>query len=212
MKVINTTAESIFSFKDISHPFKAITSTRSQQVIDWVMTLSEQPDISEQNKIRLLDDFIRNLTSDPDLLSLTKFTEKQGPGTFWSEIHPSIISIAKNKYIDGYYADAIESALKEVNSRVKNCYKTNTSVEKDGADLMNCAFSPKSPIITLDDLTTESGKNVQQGYMQIFAGSMIGIRNPKAHSNIVIDTKRALHLIFLASLLMYKLDDAGVPL
>ena len=45
--------------------------------------------------------------------------------------------------------------------------------------------------------------------MEIFAGAMTGIRNPKAHSNIIdIDEKRAIHLIYLASLLMYKLDEA----
>jgi hypothetical protein len=31
---------------------------------------------------------------------------------------------------------------------------------------------------------------------------MRGIRNPKAHSNVQIDAPRAMHLIFLASLLM----------
>ncbi len=44
--------------------------------------------------------------------------------------------------------------------------------------------------------------------MEIFAGTITGIRNPKAHDNIVIDEKRAIHLLYLASLLMYKLDEA----
>ena len=48
----------------------------------------------------------------------------------------------------------------------------------------------------------------QLGYMEIFAGTMTGIRNPKAHSNIVIDEERGTHLLYLASLLMYKLDEA----
>jgi hypothetical protein len=52
---------------------------------------------------------------------------------------------------------------------------------------------------------------MQQGYMQIFAGSMTGIRNPKAHENISIDSVRAVHFLFLASLLMAKLDEANVP-
>jgi len=43
--------------------------------------------------------------------------------------------------------------------------------------------------------------------MQIFAGAMTGIRNPKAHANIVIDRNRAIHLLFLASLLFFKLDE-----
>jgi len=69
------------------------------------------------------------------------------------------------------------------------------------------AFSPKSPLIRLDDLSTVTGSNIQQGYMYLFAGSMIGIRNPKAHENVIIDSTRAIHFLFLASLLMYKLDD-----
>jgi hypothetical protein len=44
--------------------------------------------------------------------------------------------------------------------------------------------------------------------MQLFAGSMIGIRNPKAHENVVIDKNRAIHFLFLSSLLMYKIDES----
>jgi len=35
-----------------------------------------------------------------------------------------------------------------------------------------------------------AGRNIQRGYMQIFAGAMIGIRNPKAHKNITIGRER----------------------
>ena len=44
--------------------------------------------------------------------------------------------------------------------------------------------------------------------MDIFAGAMTRIRNPKAHNNVVIDENRTIHLLYLASLLMYKLDEA----
>jgi hypothetical protein len=47
--------------------------------------------------------------------------------------------------------------------------------------------------------------------MEIFAGAMTGIRNPKAHGNVNPAAKEALHLICLASLLMHKLDDSAVP-
>ena len=67
--------------------------------------------------------------------------------------------------------------------------------------------SLEDPIIVLGDLSTETGKNIQEGYMHIFAGAMMGIRNPKAHHNIEIDAKRAIHFLSLASLLMYKIDE-----
>ena len=66
---------------------------------------------------------------------------------------------------------------------------------------MNLAFSLQAPLIELDDLSTTSGKSVQTGYMQIFAGAMTGVRNPKAHANITITPERAIHFLFLASLL-----------
>jgi len=129
---------------------------------------------------------------------------------FWLLIHPMIISISKSRYESNHYADSVEAAMKEVNVRIKNIYLSKTGNEEDGASLMKRAFSVNNPIIKLDDISTESGKNIQQGYMELFSGSMIGIRNPKAHANITITKERAIHFIFLASLLMYKLDEAGV--
>ena len=127
---------------------------------------------------------------------------------FWSMIHEDIVEVSKNKFEDGYYADSVESAFKEINTRVKKIVRNKIREELDGKSLMNRAFSSNKPIIVLDNLSSETGKNIQQGYMQIFAGAMIGIRNPKAHENITIDIERAIHFIFLASLLMNKLDEA----
>jgi uncharacterized protein (TIGR02391 family) len=70
-------------------------------------------------------------------------------------------------------------------------------------------FSPNQPILKLGDLSTTTGKDMQQGFMQIFAGAMTGVRNPKAHANIAIDPRRAVHFLFLASLLMFKIDESS---
>ena len=65
----------------------------------------------------------------------------------------------------------------------------------------------ENPVVFLDDLSRETGRNIQQGYMDIFAGAMSGIRNPKAHDNVELDEQRAFHHLFVASLLFYKLDE-----
>ena len=126
---------------------------------------------------------------------------------FWSDIHPKITAVAMPRYDSEHYADAVEAALKEINSIVKDIVKRKTGNELDGASLMRTALTPNSPIICLDDLSTETGRNIQQGYMEIFAGAMTGIRNPKAHGNIKITENRARHFIYLASLLMHKIDE-----
>ncbi len=137
-------------------------------------------------------------------------TSESSAFDFWSIIHNSIVSVAKKKFEDGHYADAAESAFKEINTRVKVIVKTKTGKELDGANLMFCAFPNKNPLIILGDLATETGRNIQEGYLHIFAGAMLGIRNPKAHENITIGKERAMHFIVLASLLMHKLDEATI--
>lgn len=125
----------------------------------------------------------------------------------WNHLHPKIVTAAKNRLETGHLADAVEAAFKELNSTVKSLVLEKTGQELDGARLMTRAFSVENPVLRLADLSSESGRSEQIGYMQIFAGAMTGIRNPKAHSNIVIDELRAIHLLYLASLLMFKLDQ-----
>jgi len=128
--------------------------------------------------------------------------------TMWSLLHSKVIIAAKPRLDAGHYADAVEAAFKELNGVVKEMVIKKTGQELDGAPLMQKAFSPNPPcVVVLDDLSTESGRNIQQGYMQIFAGAMTGIRNPKAHANMTITKERAIHFLFLASLLFQKLDE-----
>lgn len=129
------------------------------------------------------------------------------PKDFWTLLHPKVVEIAKARYESGHYADAVEAALKALNTTVKEVYKQKTGGERNGVDLMRSAFSPRNPIIRLGDLETETGRSIQQGYMDIFAGAISGIRNPKAHDNIEIDEARAVHHLYVASLLFSKLDE-----
>jgi uncharacterized protein (TIGR02391 family) len=122
----------------------------------------------------------------------------------WRLLHPQIAKIAVPRFHAGHYADAVEASLKCISEQVRS----RTHIDEDGQSLMNGAFSPNAPKLILGDLTTQTGRSMQQGYMQIFAGAMTGIRNPKAHGNIRIDAIRCIHFLFLASLLAHKLDEA----
>lgn len=84
---------------------------------------------------------------------------------FWKILHPVVLNVAKTRFEAGHYADAVEAALKEVNEIVREIVKAETGKELDGSDLMNAALSVKTPIITLDDISTVSGRNIQVGYM-----------------------------------------------
>lgn len=130
---------------------------------------------------------------------------------FWGMIHGDITKIAKSRFESGHYADAVESALKEVNKRVKEAVRRKTGEELDGAKLMFRAFPSSNPVVLLEDISSDTARNIQDGYTHLFAGAMMGVRNPKAHENITISRDRAVHFIFLASLLMCKLDEAYDP-
>ena len=100
----------------------------------------------------------------------------------------------------------LESAFKEINEEIKGFYIRKPEMNQMISISMEF-FCSKTPLIILDELVTESGRNVQEGYGHIFAGSMQGIRNPSAHANLTISGEKAMHLLFLASLLMFTIDD-----
>jgi len=133
--------------------------------------------------------------------------DAQNPSTgadFFSDLDTDIRRVSEKLFKDGHYADSILAAFKELNDQVKQEYLKHRGEELDGADLMRKAFSPNNPVFVLADQSSETGANVQQGFMELFAGSMIGIRNPRAHENLLLDPDGAKHFLYLASLLMKK--------
>ena len=129
---------------------------------------------------------------------------------FWKLLHPRVIHLGKPRFKKGFYADSVSVCLREINAIIKDYVRQSINEELDGAKLMTRAFSLNNSIIRLGDLTTENGRNIQLGYMKIFEGAMIGIRNPKAHSNLDPDKKKTIHLLFLVSFMFVKLDEAGI--
>jgi uncharacterized protein (TIGR02391 family) len=142
------------------------------------------------------------------LLAASNIEKAQGPiQWFWEFLHPRISALARPRFEAGFFGDAVESSFKEFNDAVKRIVRDADGRELDGANLMNTAFSPSKPVIKLTPLGTETERSEQQGYMQIMAGAMTGLRNPGAHGNLNPDSSKTLHLICLASLLMRRLDE-----
>ncbi|NMC47290.1 MAG: TIGR02391 family protein [Chloroflexi bacterium] len=139
-------------------------------------------------------------------VSLENLSESSTENVFWALVHPKIKKVSQSRFESSHYSDAVEAAFKEINCEIKRIVKLNSGKEIDGVPLMREAFSPNQPIIQLADLSTETGKNIQNGYMQIFAGAMMGVRNPKAHKNEEIDRLIAILQINLASHLMLMLE------
>ena len=129
----------------------------------------------------------------------------------WSCIHPLIQRSSKQLYMDSHYANAAEDAFIEINDRVKKLFmivKPGCKVP-DGGDAMNQVFSANNPLVSFCDQSTDTGINKQKGYMQMLAGAMSALRNPKAHSNNeIITADEAYRRLATASMLMYAIDEA----
>ena len=116
---------------------------------------------------------------------------------------------SRQLFVHGHYASAVENAFKCLNNAVKEKSKASN----DGDALMRRVFSANSPILKLNSLQSESDQNEQRGYMDIFAGVMSGIRNPRAHEHeIVDDPDVALEMLIIANHLMNKLENSTLAL
>lgn len=133
-----------------------------------------------------------------------------GQGDWWQFIHPKITQVSKKLFLDGSYANAACDAYIEINDRVKRLFQVIKPGEKvpDGDGAMETVFSTNTPLIEFCDRSTDSGANTQKGFMEMLAGAMSALRNPKAHANIPIDRNDAMRRLVFASMLMYKIDEA----
>ena len=117
-----------------------------------------------------------------------------------------LIAATQALFKNRHYASAVEAAYKYINNLVKERSRVH---RLDGSQLMEMVFSPGSPRLRLSELRTASQRDEQAGYMRIFAGCMVGVRNPRAHEHAYRDQpEAALELLGLANHLARKVTEA----
>ena len=120
-------------------------------------------------------------------------------------LHPEVITSASTLFADQQYDSAVTEAMKSVEVRVRDL----TGLKISGAPLMQEAFKPKGFLLDVAVESGRSGDDEREGYFYLFRGSMIGIRNPKAHElSRGDDPDEALEVLALASILHRRLDIA----
>jgi uncharacterized protein (TIGR02391 family) len=123
------------------------------------------------------------------------------------QFHPKVVKSSKALFSNGHYAQAIFEAFKAV----ENFVQEKSGSKLYGKQLMAIVFNEEKPIIQVP----EGGyfdKDVQEGFKFLFMGASQGIRNPKAHKDIVQnDPYITLEYLGFASFLLKRIDywEAG---
>ena len=197
------------------------TLAEKQKKID---ALKEQLEVQRHNSIEMRKANDRRImqtippTSTVDIIKMqademTRMLEENpllnGDTTLWKHVHPRICELARPRFESRQYADAVESAFKEINVVVKKKVERCVPRSLDGVQLMQKVFSPDNPLLQVEsDLESQSNIDTQRGYMFMFAGAMAAIRNPKAHENMEISKEDAIRKLHFASMLMYKVENS----
>lgn len=116
------------------------------------------------------------------------------------DLHPTVQSVASNLFEQGHFRQAILDTYIALVEAVK----AKSGINLDNSPLMQKVFSQNSPILKVSNNSDE-----QLGFMWLFSGAVMGIRNPKAHKLIQQkDPQRAFEWLAFASVLFRVLDDS----
>src|ERR1051325_604415 len=118
-------------------------------------------------------------------------------------LHPIILQHSYRQLLNGHLRNAVLDAFIAVFDLIRE----RTGLDLDGAELVGKAFSLSEPMLIVSDLSTESGRSDQKGFIQILQGAYLSVRNPKAHSlKTDLNTESAAQYLVFASLLARRID------
>jgi len=121
-------------------------------------------------------------------------------------VHPEVLKYCRAELLQDNYFHAILEATKGVAQRIRDMSGLGT----DGADLVNTAFSTKTPILAVGPLVTDTERSEQKGFLNLLVGLFGAIRNPVAHAPKIswpMPEQDALDILTFISFINRKLDN-----
>jgi uncharacterized protein (TIGR02391 family) len=127
--------------------------------------------------------------------------EVQTNSLLLSDFHPIVKQTAGKLFIGGHYRQAILDTYIELVQSVK---VKSAKYDIEGSSLMQTVFSANKPFLSISENADE-----QLGFMWLFSGAVMGIRNVKAHKvDEHPDKQTTLEYLGFPSLLFKVLDDS----
>lgn len=145
----------------------------------------------------------------PRMLGVSSPTaEDSEPASVFTRVivEPEIERVSRDLFVSGHYSVAVQEAYKAVDKFIAERVGSRSVT---GTQLMESVFSPSSPKLYWTERSTQSEVDEQKGYQRLYAGAMLGIRNPVTHEfNWVDEPEMALELIVFAQHLLRKAKSA----
>lgn len=138
------------------------------------------------------------------------------PLLHWRHLHPTIRDRVKTYYENRQFGHAASEGVQMYCERIR----TLTGLQTDGSALVNGVFGSMPfappPKLQVNDLSTDSKKNIQEGQGHLSRGVIAGFRNPVSHAPMdasvpaVFSEVDCLNILSLVSYLIGRLDAATV--
>jgi uncharacterized protein (TIGR02391 family) len=121
------------------------------------------------------------------------------------DLHARIAAVSSDLYRDSHYKQAVLEASIALVNYVKEKSREHSL---DGSKLMTTVFSADKPLLAFNELIEPTDRDEQQGFMHLFMGAVLALRNPRAHAIFDDSPEMALDYIAFLSMLAKRLDGA----
>ena len=121
-------------------------------------------------------------------------------------VHQEVLKYCTKELLAENYFHGVLEAAKSLSSRAREL----SGIDKDGTALFDTVFSTKTPVLQLNDLSTESQRNQQNGLREMLNGITHYVRNVNAHEpriKWIVDEQEAIHILETISFLHRMLDN-----
>jgi uncharacterized protein (TIGR02391 family) len=167
-------------------------------------------DLSRHIRFGMDNDYDDIMKQDvPSVMEAAEALAREGAGQprvlgFEDLLHPAIVKSSLDQYRNGHLRDAVLNGVIAVFDMIR----ARTGLKMDGKDLVGQAFGTEKGKLIFSELKTETGKNDQKGFLQIYEGIYTGVRNVKAHSlTHDLNEQKAAQYIVTLSLLARRVDE-----
>lgn len=237
--VISTNRQSIdWEHHDMARLRNFLTGLVSQVNVDWRVKRKEKKDKDLQEKTGIdtkvwvdtlpadvkkqTQQIIDSLGGEDALEQFTPVIKAlheiipEYPELHWRHLHDGLRSRVKPYYESKLFGDAASQGVQIYLEIIRELTKQT----EDGEPLVNAVFGKMPytdlPNLQLNDLSTDSEKNIQCGQAHLSRGVVAGFRNPISHGPIdtivpaVFSRLDCLNILSLVSYLVTRLDNAKV--